>query len=39
MTLFAEVAAGTGEDEADFVTVLDRFYDGRPDPATLEMLR
>ncbi|MDV3126315.1 DUF1810 domain-containing protein [Mycobacterium sp. 21AC1] len=38
MTLFAEVAAGTAEDDTDFVTVLDRFYDGQPDAATLELL-
>jgi uncharacterized protein (DUF1810 family) len=35
MTLFAEVA----DDDADFVAVLDRYYDGERDPRTLELLR
>jgi uncharacterized protein (DUF1810 family) len=34
MTLFAAVT----EDNADFVSVLDRFYGGDTDPETLEML-
>jgi uncharacterized protein (DUF1810 family) len=34
MTLFARAAPG----EARFAQVLDRFYGGRPDPATLERL-
>jgi uncharacterized protein (DUF1810 family) len=34
MTLFADVAP----DEAIFQTCLDQFFDGRPDPATLERL-
>jgi uncharacterized protein (DUF1810 family) len=34
MTLFADIAP----DEAIFQTCLDQFFDGRPDPATLERL-
>lgn len=34
MTLFAAVAA----DPVDFQAVLDKFYDGRGDPVTLQML-
>jgi uncharacterized protein (DUF1810 family) len=34
MTLFADVAP----DEAVFQTCLDQFFDGRPDPATIERL-
>ncbi|MFI5938479.1 DUF1810 domain-containing protein [Actinoplanes sp. NPDC051494] len=34
MTLFARAAG----DPALFQAVLDRFYDGRPDPATLDLL-
>lgn len=34
MTLFAAVA----DDPAPFRAALDRFYDGRPDPATLALL-
>lgn len=34
MTLFAHVCA----DNADFVAVLEKFYDGVPDPATIELL-
>jgi uncharacterized protein (DUF1810 family) len=34
MTLFADVAP----DEAIFQTCLDQFFDGRPDPATLDRL-
>lgn len=34
MTLFALVA----DDDADFVAVLDKFYGGRQDPATVERL-
>jgi uncharacterized protein (DUF1810 family) len=36
MTLFARAAEA--EDKADFVAVLDKFYGGEPDPATLERL-
>jgi uncharacterized protein (DUF1810 family) len=36
MTLFA--AAATGADAAVFTRVLDRWYSGRPDPRTLELL-
>ena len=38
MTLFAEVASLAGEDDAEFVAVLDRLYGGTPDPATLGLL-
>jgi uncharacterized protein (DUF1810 family) len=34
MTLFARAAP----DEAVFTAVLDRYFDGEPDPATLERL-
>ncbi|MGY4709341.1 DUF1810 domain-containing protein [Mycolicibacterium sp. CBM1] len=34
MTLFAQAT----DDDADFVAVLDRFYDGQPDARTLELL-
>jgi uncharacterized protein (DUF1810 family) len=34
MTLFANVTGG----DRDFVDVLERFYDGQPDPLTLEIL-
>jgi uncharacterized protein (DUF1810 family) len=34
MTLFANVT----DDDRDFVDVLERFYDGEPDPLTLELL-
>jgi uncharacterized protein (DUF1810 family) len=34
MSLFADIAP----DEAIFQTCLDQFFDGRPDPATLERL-
>jgi uncharacterized protein (DUF1810 family) len=34
MTLFARATA----DNADFLTVLDTFYDGQQDPRTLELL-
>jgi uncharacterized protein (DUF1810 family) len=34
MTLFANVT----DDDRDFVDVLERFYDGQPDPLTLELL-
>ncbi|MBU9765237.1 DUF1810 domain-containing protein [Mycobacterium sp. TNTM28] len=34
MTLFAAAT----DDNADFVSVLDRFYEGQPDPATVELL-
>lgn len=37
MTLFAAAAADPSE-RADFQAVLDKFYDGRGDPLTLEML-
>lgn len=36
MTLFAQAAAGA--DDAVFRTVLDVFYDGQDDPATLQLL-
>ena len=35
MTLFAAVA----DDDRDFMAVLEKFYDGEPDPRTLELLR
>ena len=35
MTLFARCA----DDDADFVAVLDRFYAGEEDPATVELLQ
>jgi uncharacterized protein (DUF1810 family) len=35
MTLFAHAT----DDNADFVTLLDKFYGGEEDPATLELLR
>lgn len=34
MTLFARAA----DDNQDFVTLLDRYYDGKQDPLTLELL-
>jgi uncharacterized protein (DUF1810 family) len=34
MTLFARAA----DDDADFDAVLEKFYDGEPDPATVELL-
>ena len=34
MTLFAR----TADDNADFVAVLDKFYGGEEDPATLALL-
>ncbi|MFV8051744.1 DUF1810 domain-containing protein [Mycobacterium sp. 48b] len=37
MTLFAEAAADPAG-RADFLAVLDKFYDGAGDPKTLEML-
>jgi uncharacterized protein (DUF1810 family) len=37
MTLFAH-AAGDGDLAADFRAVLDKFYDGQEDPATVELL-
>ena len=37
MTLFAH-AAGDAEDRADFRAVLDKFYGGQDDPATVELL-
>ena len=36
MTLFARVAAAG--DDADFTAVLQRYYDGVPDPLTLRLL-
>lgn len=41
MTLFGAAAAAEAESEdgAIFQAVLDRFYDGRPDELTLELLR
>jgi uncharacterized protein (DUF1810 family) len=38
MTLFALAARAAGEDDGDFVGVLDKFYDGENDPATVELL-
>lgn len=38
MTLFAEVASNSGENDDEFVAVLDALYDGIPDPATLGLL-
>jgi uncharacterized protein (DUF1810 family) len=38
MTLFAQAAEDAGEEGADFRAVLDKFYDGRTDPATVELL-
>lgn len=35
MTLFAAVA----DDDRDFTEVLQKYYDGEPDPRTLELLR
>ena len=38
MTLFAEAADAEDESAAVFRQVLERYYDGEPDPATLEKL-
>ena len=37
LTLFAQVAA-EGSDRLVFIKALDQFYDGEPDPRTLEIL-
>lgn len=38
MTLFIAAADGLPEARADFQSVLDRYYDGEPDPRTTDML-